>query len=96
MTTKDTKKENTLAQRRTMTGEVVRRSGDKTVSVEVSRVVVHPMYHKRHVSLKKYLAHDEKNEYKVGDKVVISESRPLSARKRWVVISPSNPKNVKK
>jgi small subunit ribosomal protein S17 len=96
MTTKDTTKKNTLTNRRTMSGVVVKRSGDKTVSVEVSRVVVHPLYHKRHVSLKKYLAHDEKNEVEVGDKVVISESRPLSARKRWVVISHTNLKTAKK
>ena len=94
MNTKDTTKGKTLENRRTMSGIVVRRSGDKTVAVEISRVVVHPLYQKRHTSITKYLAHDEKNEVKVEDKVVISESRPLSARKRWVVIEHTSPKVI--
>lgn len=68
---------------RKMTGTVVRRSGDKTVAVAVKRVTVHPLYQKRRTETAVYLAHDEKNEAGVGDEVVIAESRPLSARKRW-------------
>lgn len=71
----------------TLQGTVVRRSGDKTVAVLVRRVVKHPMYRKRATLTQKYLAHDEKNEAKVGDHVTIKASRPLSARKRWAVVS---------
>lgn len=67
-------------------GEVVSDKMDKTVVVEVKRVVMHPKYKKRYTVSKKYKAHDEKNECKVGDIVVIEESRPLSKEKRWRVI----------
>lgn len=69
-----------------MTGQVTRRSGDKTVAVQVSRVEKHPMYQKRQVRNKTYLAHDQNNTCQVGDVVTIRETRPLSARKRWVVM----------
>lgn len=82
-TQKTTEKRDT---RRVLTGVVARKSGDKTVAVEVSRVVVHPMYQKRRMSVSTYLVHDPKNEAKVGDKVRIKESRPLSAHKRWIII----------
>jgi len=72
--------------RRIMTGEVVRRSGDKTVAVAVARVERHPLYRKRRTLTTTHLAHDPQNEVQVGDIVKIEESRPLSARKRWVVI----------
>ena len=64
-------------------GQVVSRSGNKTIVVEVIRRVQHPLY-KRFVSItKKFYAHDERNEAKVGDRVRIVESRRLSALKRW-------------
>ncbi|MBU1220587.1 30S ribosomal protein S17 [Myxococcota bacterium] len=71
---------------RTLLG-VVKSSGkmDKTVVVQVMRRVRHPLYKKFITKYKKYLAHDERNEYREGDKVVISESRPLSRLKRWRV-----------
>jgi len=72
--------------RRTLTGKVVSDKMDKTVTVEVTRRVQHKRYRK-YVSLSKnYKAHDENNEYKVDDFVVIAESRPLSKTKRWVVV----------
>jgi len=72
--------------RRTLVGRVVSDKMDKTVTVEVSRLVRHHTYRK-YVSLTKtYKAHDEANECKVNDEVVIEESRPLSATKRWKVI----------
>jgi small subunit ribosomal protein S17 len=72
--------------RRTLVGRVVSDKMDKTVTVEVSRLVRHRTYRK-YVSLTKtYKAHDEANECKVNDEVVIEESRPLSATKRWKVI----------
>lgn len=67
-----------------MMGIVVSDKMDKTVVVKVERIKVHPKYKKRYTVFKKYKAHDEKNEFKTGDKVVIAETRPLSKDKRWV------------
>lgn len=92
MTTPEQKKAKTetpaapTTRRRIMKGVAVRRSGDKTVAVAVSRVVRHPLYRKRRTLTVTHLAHDAQNEVQVGDHVTIQESRPLSARKRWVVI----------
>lgn len=73
-----------IARRRaSKVGVVVSDKADKTVVVRVDRIVRHKMY-KRYVRTKaKFMAHDEKNEAKVGDTVEIVESRPLSAQKRW-------------
>jgi len=73
--------------RRKIEGEVVSDKMDKTVEVNVTSIKIHPKYKKRYKSSKKYKAHDEKNEYKVGDVVVIEECRPLSKDKRWRVIN---------
>lgn len=70
---------------RTMRGLVLRKSGDKTVAVMVSRVVVNAMYQKRRTVTKTYLAHDEGNQAVIGTMVTIRQSRPLSARKRWII-----------
>jgi small subunit ribosomal protein S17 len=69
--------------RRTLIGEVISDKMDKTIVVEVQRRVRHAMYKKFVTKRARYKAHDEKNEYKVGDVVQIIESRPLSAEKRW-------------
>lgn len=66
-------------------GVVVGDKMDKTISVEVERTVQHPLYKKYIRKRSKFLAHDEKNEFKVGDRVRIAETRPLSKRKRWRV-----------
>ena len=58
----------------------------KTVTVAVDRLVRHPLYRKTLRRTSKFLAHDEKNSCKVGDRVRITETRPLSARKRWRVL----------
>jgi small subunit ribosomal protein S17 len=71
----------------TVTGVVVSDKMDKTVKVAIERQVRDPLYGKAIKRTSTFLAHDEKNEAKVGDKVAIAESRPLSARKRWVVTS---------
>ena len=71
--------------RRRLTGVVTRDKMDKTVVVEVKRTTVHPLYRKVMRVASRYMAHDEKNDAKVGDKVVIVESRPLSKRKRWML-----------
>ena len=70
-----------------LTGTVVSDKMEKTVVVAVERQVRHELYGKSQRKTSKFVAHDEKNEAKVGDKVAIAESRPLSARKRWVVTS---------
>lgn len=59
---------------------------DKTVVVAVDRVVAHPLYGKRMTRRSRFHAHDEDNEYRVGDIVRIEETRPLSKRKRWRII----------
>lgn len=56
---------------------------DKTIVVTVHTRKTHPLYRKQYMVTSKFMAHDEKNEAKVGDKVVISETRPISARKRF-------------
>ncbi len=58
----------------------------KTISVSVSRVVKHPKYGKYMKKTSVFKAHDEKNESKMGDRVLIRESRPLSKTKRWELI----------
>jgi len=70
---------------RTLTGKVVSDKMDKTVTVLVERKVKHAMYGKIVRMSKKFHAHDENNEFKAGDIVVISESRPYSKTKSWVV-----------
>jgi small subunit ribosomal protein S17 len=59
---------------------------DKTVVVSVERVVAHPLYGKQTARYSKFYAHDEDNEYRVGDVVWIEETRPLSKLKRWRVL----------
>ena len=71
--------------RKARRGTVVKKSGDKTVSVLVERRYAHPIYGKQITVGKKYPTHDERNECGVGDVVLIEETRPLSARKRWRV-----------
>jgi len=58
----------------------------KTVVVLVERIKQHPKYKRRYKVHKKYKAHDEKGEYKVGDRVLIEEHSPISKDKNWVVI----------
>ncbi|NPB08414.1 MAG: 30S ribosomal protein S17 [Aquificae bacterium] len=72
--------------RKHLVGVVVSDKMDKTVVVRVDRKVPHPLYGKHIVKSKKYHAHDEHNECRVGDIVVIRETRPLSKTKRWVVV----------
>ena len=76
-----------MATKATVTGVVVSDKMNKTVKVAIERQVRDPLYGKTQKRTSTFLAHDEKNEAKVGDKVSIAESRPLSARKRWVVTS---------
>ncbi len=71
--------------RKTKIGVVMSDRMDKTVVVRVERVVLHPVYKKYTKRRTTYKAHDEKNEYNVGDTVEIIETRPLSKEKRWRV-----------
>jgi small subunit ribosomal protein S17 len=68
---------------RTIIGTVSSNKGDKTIVVSVQSRKTHPLYHKQYTVSRKFMAHDEKNEAEVGDKVAIIETRPLSARKRF-------------
>ena len=73
--------------RKVRTGTVVSDCQDKTIVVRVERRTVHPLYRKVVTRAKKYYAHDEANEAKVGDRVQIAETRPLSKMKRWRLTS---------
>jgi small subunit ribosomal protein S17 len=72
--------------RRRLLGKVVSDKMDKTVVVEVVRRARHTVYKKYVRNRERYKAHDEKNEFKVGDRVEIMEHRPISKDKRWRVI----------
>ena len=73
--------------KRVMQGTVVSDKMEKTVVVQIERRVQHPLYDKIIRLTKKYLAHDEENRFRVGDVVRIEECRPLSRKKRWVVMT---------
>ena len=75
--------------KRVMQGRALRDAKDKTVSVLVERSVRHPLYQKFMKRSKKYLAHDENNVAKEGDIVRSREARPISKRKRFVVVADS-------
>lgn len=64
-------------------GTVTSDRPDKSIVVTIVTHKSHPIYKKRYISSQKVMAHDENNEAKIGDKVLISETRPLSARKRF-------------
>lgn len=70
-----------------MRGQVIRRSGDKTVVVAVNRVEINKLYQKRRTRTKNYLTHDPNNAAEIGSQVTIREVRPLSARKRWIIVN---------
>ena len=72
--------------KRILTGKVVKKSGDKTISVLVTRQTTNPVYKKIIRVSKKYLAHDSDNKIIVGDSVRIQETKPVSKNKSWEVI----------
>ena len=72
--------------KRILSGKVIKKSGDKTVSVLVTRQTTHPIYKKIIRVSKKYLAHDEGNAIAVGENVKIQETKPLSKNKSWEII----------
>jgi len=75
------------AQGKTLQGTVVKTAMKDTCTVEVNRYVQHPKYKKYYTDSKKFLVHDAGNVAKVGDKVTIRETRPISKRKRFIIAS---------
>ncbi|MCA9345888.1 30S ribosomal protein S17 [Candidatus Saccharibacteria bacterium] len=71
---------------RTIVGIVTSDKADKTIVLSVTERKTHPIYKKQYSRTKKYIAHDENNEAKVGDKVEVKETRPISARKRLTLV----------
>ncbi len=76
----------TVKLKRKLSGKVVSDKMQKTVVVEVVRLKVHPKYGKKYKVTDRFKAHDESNESKIGDLVVIEETKPKSREKRWIVI----------
>ena len=72
--------------KKTLNGIVVSDKGNKSITVVVERKFQHPILHKVVKTKKKYHVHDEKNTYKIGDKVKIIESRPISKTKKFKVM----------
>ncbi len=72
--------------RKTRVGTVVSDKMDKSVSVQVIRHAEHPLYGKRIIKAKKFIAHDQDNSCRIGDKVLIGEERPISKNKCWSVV----------
>ena len=71
---------------KTLTGVVTSDVADKTITVTVTSRETHPIYGKQYSVNRKYAAHDEKNAAKIGDKVTIIESRPISKRKKFTLL----------
>ncbi len=86
MATEQNHESDVRGRRKTRIGTVVSEKMDKTVVVAVERRYAHPLYGKQVTRTKKYHAHDEGNDYHVGDVVRIMETRPLSKLKRWRVV----------
>ena len=74
---------------RKLQGTVVSNKMDKTVVVAVQRLVEHPLYRKKYTVTTKFKAHDEDNRCQIGDLVEITETRPISRDKRWIVEAPA-------
>ena len=74
-------------QRKRLTGHVTSDKMDKTIVVAVETTKRHPLYGKVITLVKKYKAHDEENVCKIGDRVTIVESRPMSRHKRWALVN---------
>ena len=67
-------------------GTIVSDKMDKSIVVEVTKLKKHPLYERRFKMTKRYKAHDPENKYKVGEKIIIEETKPLSKDKRWKVV----------
>lgn len=80
---------------RTITGLVSSDKADKTIVVSVTTRKTHPIYKKQYSVTNKFMAHDEKNVAKEGDKVIIAESKPISAKKRFTLVKVVDTAHVK-
>jgi small subunit ribosomal protein S17 len=80
-------KEPSMIVQRTTVGRVVSDKMNKSVSVAIERVIKHPVYGKYVRRTSKVMAHDENNECRIGDRVAISECRPISRHKAWRVVN---------
>ena len=80
--------------KRQLTGKIVSDKMSKTVVVKVERQKIYPKYKARYKVFKKYKAHDERSDFKIGDIVTIEECRPISKEKKWRVITKAS-KNEK-
>ena len=80
---------------RTLTGNVSSAKGDKTIVVSIQTRKTHPIYKKQYSVTNKIMAHDEKNVAHEGDKVIIEECRPLSARKRFTLVKVVDTAHIK-
>jgi len=69
------------------TGQVVSDKNDKTAIVEITDIKTHPVYSKKYRKTKRYKAHDEKNEAKIGDRVTIVQCKPVSKDKTWKIVT---------
>jgi small subunit ribosomal protein S17 len=87
ITTKEEKSGSTKKAVNMLAGVVVSNKMDKTVVVSVSRFIKHPKYGKFYKVSKKYKAHDEENQYQVGDNVSLKEVKPISKDKKFIVVS---------
>lgn len=76
--------------KKTLQGTVISDKMQKTVVVEVERMKEHPKYKRRYRIHKKFKAHDEANQYHIGDEVIIEETKPISKGKSWIVKSKIN------
>jgi small subunit ribosomal protein S17 len=83
--TQPTHRSKGMGSKKVMQGIVASNKADKTIIVKIETQVAHPLYKKYYKSTKKVMAHDENNDCNIGDVVRVKESRPLSARKRWVL-----------
>lgn len=77
---------NNIMPKKQLIGTVVSDKMQKTIIVKVERIKEHPKYKRRYKFHKKYKTHDKEGEFKIGDKVIIEECRPLSKEKRWKAI----------
>lgn len=75
----------TTRTKKKLKGRIVSHRGQKTAIVEVHRYIKHPVFKKYMKRSKRYKAHDETNQYQMGDLVMIQESRPISKDKKWIV-----------
>ena len=73
--------------KRVLSGVVISSNSNKTITVNVTRRIKHKLYKKIIRQTKKYHAHDENNEFNIGDNVSIIECKPISKQKKWMVLS---------